>query len=167
MKHDRFLIAILVIIALIAALAVGAFFLRQSGQEYATDETADGALTNYILALQKADYQRAYTYLADGEGKPEYARFRQAYLNREMDVATVAVQIGQVQLNDGEAFIPVTILHEQRGLFSGSGFREMQTAVLVRGPSGWKISSFSYPFWGWDWYTTPIPAEKVVPPSNP
>ena len=71
MKQDRFLIGILVGVAVLVVVAVGVFFLRQNDQTYIAEDTPDGVVHNYVLAIQLGDYDRAYGYLAEGEGKPD------------------------------------------------------------------------------------------------
>lgn len=159
MRQDRFLIIILVVIGLIAALALVTFFTRQGNMNYGPEDTPEGALRNYSLALQKKDYQRAYSYLADGTGKPDYDHFRQAFLTNENSVDSTAVQIGTATITGKEALVGVTLLHNQSDPFSGM-YRDHQTAVLNQVNGAWKISSFAYPYWGWDWYQN---APKAVP----
>ena len=65
MKQDRFLVGILIFIGVLVVVALALFFIRQDNQVYVADDTPDNIVRNYALALQKQDFQRAYTYLAD------------------------------------------------------------------------------------------------------
>jgi len=56
MGKDRFLLGILLAIAALALLAVILFLTRQSGQQgYVADDTPEGVLRNYVLALENKD----------------------------------------------------------------------------------------------------------------
>ena len=81
MKQDRFLIGILVGIGVLVVLALGLFFTRQDTQEYQTDDTPEGVVHNYVLALYRGDHEKAYGYLAEGENKPSYNEFREPFFN--------------------------------------------------------------------------------------
>ena len=67
MKQDRFLLIILIFILLLTATAVGVYLFRQGEQTYLADTTPENIVRNYVLALQKQDYQRAYSYLQKKE----------------------------------------------------------------------------------------------------
>ena len=77
MKKVRFLIGILAGIGVLITAALVVFFIRQGdGQTYMGENTPDGIVHNYVLALQQGDFQKAYGYLADEEGKPGFGSFR-------------------------------------------------------------------------------------------
>ena len=69
MKQDRFLVGILIFIGLLVVAALALFFIRKDTQVYAADDTPDHIVPNYVLAVQKQDFQRAYNYLADKRRK--------------------------------------------------------------------------------------------------
>lgn len=160
-KEDRFLLAILAGIGLLVLAALGLFFLRQQGQDYGPEDAPEGVLRNYILALDKEDYARAYTYLYDAPNKPDLDQFQRAFLNQRLETSNTAVQIGEARLNGDEAVVALALIHPSSGPFS-EGFRETVNAQLKRSAGGeWKISSLPYPLWDWSWYTpeaaTPAP----------
>jgi len=157
MKNDRFLTGILIFIALLVIVAVTLFFVRGEQQAYLAEDTPEGVVHNYALALQDSDYERAYGYLADLENKPGYETFRQAFLRKEIDPSMSALQIGEVHLeDDGEsAWVDVTILYAGSGLFD-TGWSSSDRGTLIQQEGAWKISYLPYPYWGWDWYTDPI-----------
>ncbi len=154
MKQDRFLLVILIVIALLTAAALAVFFLRQdAGQEYGSEETPEGVVRNYLLALQKGDIERAYGYLSEAGGKPSLERFRQAALNGPMEIARVAALIGETRQSGGDAVVEMTMIHGGNGPFEDS-YLEPGRAVLQQDASGaWKISNMPYAYWHWDWYT--------------
>ncbi|MBW8012441.1 MAG: hypothetical protein FVQ83_14595 [Chloroflexi bacterium] len=60
---DKFLIAIVVGVIILAAAAIGVA-LMQSEAAYLSDDTPEGVTHNYLLAIQNEDYERAYSYLS-------------------------------------------------------------------------------------------------------
>jgi hypothetical protein len=160
MKQDRFLIGILVFIGLLVVAALALFFVRNGAPAYATEDTPQGILRNYVVALQKGDYQRAYSYLADGPAKPTYDQFLASYMSSRLDINNSALEIGEVQVESNDrVFFSVTVVHAPGGVFD-SGWSTPDKAILVQQAGGWKISYLPYPYWGWDWYTpTPAPAK--------
>jgi hypothetical protein len=150
--RDRFLLIVLLVIAALAALAVGLFFLRQGQQDYVSDDTPQGVVRNYVLALEKKDFQRAYGYLRAGQGKPDFERFRQDLLARQLDISSAAVRIGETQPSGDDVLVALVVIRSGGGPF-GDVYRESSSAVLARDEAGaWKIASMPYPYWGWDWY---------------
>jgi len=62
--QDKLLLGIVIgILALV--LAVFGITLLRPEAAYQSDEVPDGVVHNYLLALQKGDFERAYQYLAD------------------------------------------------------------------------------------------------------
>jgi hypothetical protein len=160
--RDRFLLAILGSIVLLAALAVGLFFIRQGQQVYALEDTPQSILRNYVLALEKKDFERAYASLREGEGKPDFERFRQGFLTRQLDLSGAALQIGEAQPSGDDFIVSLVVIRSGGGPFADA-YREPNSATLVKDSAGeWKIAGMPYPYWGWDWYNPglikPVPA---------
>ena len=152
MAKDRFLLIVLAVIAGLAVLAVGLFFLRQGQPDYGPEDTPQGAVRNYVVALEKKDFQRAYAYLREGQGKPDFDRFRQDFLARQLDISGTAVQIGETQPSGADVLVSLQVIRSSGGPF-GDVSRESNSAVLTKDAAGvWKIASMPYPYWGWDWY---------------
>lgn len=162
MKQDRFLLGILIFIGLLVVAALVLFFVRNEKPAYGPEDTPEGVLYNYAVALQLHDYERAYGYLAQKENKPTYNAFHQAFLTRQLDTGTTALQIGNVQmLENGEAWVSVTIQFAGNGLLD-NGWSNNDKGTLVRQNGAWKITYLPNPYWGWDWYQpTPLP---IKPP---
>jgi len=162
MKEDRFLLAILAGIGLLVLAALGLFFMRQQGQDYGPEDSPEGVLRNYIFALENEDYARAYSYLYEAANKPDFDQFQRAFLNQRLDTANAAVQIGEARRNNGEAIVPLVIIHPGSGPFS-EGYRETVNGQLRQNAEGkWQISSLPYPLWEWNWYT-PATSEPAKP----
>jgi hypothetical protein len=159
MKQDRFLIGILVFIGVLIIAALGLFLFRSRAAAYRPEDTPAGVVYNYVLALQRRDYSRAYGYLADGPSKPSFDQFQQAFFTYQIDPSTSALQVGETQmLSNGDAWVNLTT--QYGGGFIDRGYASTNRAALVKQGGAWKIVSLPYPFWGFDWYTpTPLPAK--------
>jgi len=162
MKQDRFLMGILIFIGVLVAAAMVLFFVRNQKPTYGAEDTPEGVLYNYAVALQLHDYKRAYGYLAEKDNKPTYNAFHQAFLTRQLDTGASAMQIGNVEmLESGEAWVNVTIQFAGNGLLD-NGWSSNDKGTLVRQKGAWKITYLPNPYWGWDWYQpTPLP---IKPP---
>lgn len=156
MKQDRFLTGILLGIAVLVLLALAVFFIRRDDLVYVDEATPQGVVQNYIVALQKQDYEKAYTYLADLENKPTYQQFRESFFNNYVSPTGVGVEILQTETSDDLATVGLSIIYNQRGLFESSS-RYVETARLVRQAGAWKIKQMPYQLWAFDWYQpTPV-----------
>jgi hypothetical protein len=152
MKQDRFLMGILIFIGVLVVAALALFFIRKDSQAYDAEDSPVGVIRNYALALQKQDFARAYSYLADEDGKPDYETFRKVFLSNQLDFSSNAVQVGKVQfMGGGEATVSVTVLYAGSGPFN-EGWSSADTASLVQQGSAWKLISMAYPYWSYDWY---------------
>jgi hypothetical protein len=160
MKQDRFLVGILIFIGLLVVAALALFFIRRDNQVYVAEDTPDNIIRNYALALQKQDFQRAYTYLEDTVSKPTYDAFRRAFLTNQLNTSSNALQVGSVQyISSGEATVGLTILYASYGPFSQSS-SSTDSATLVQQGGVWKISYMPYPYWSFDWQ---VPQPTLMP----
>jgi len=153
LKQDRFLLGILIGIALLVVVAVGLFLSRRGVQDYGPEDTPQGVIRNYILALEKGDYERAYGYLHAGDSKPSYEQFRSAFLSRQLDTSNTSVQIiGELHETSEDAIVNLVVIRGGTGPFADA-YRESTQALLEKDKQGdWKIVNLPYPYWGWDWY---------------
>lgn len=154
MKNDRFLVVIISFIGLLVVLAVILYFVRQEPQDYGPEDSPQGVVRNYVLALQDGDYQRAYGYLQENENKPDFSTFQQMTLQNEIGTAPVAVQLGETQITADHARVGLTLIHFNADPLSRS-WDESSAALLTLQDGNWRIASMPYPYWGWDWYTNP------------
>jgi hypothetical protein len=163
MRQDRFLSGILIFIGVLVLLAVSLFWIRQRGeQSYGPEDAPEGVVRNYVLALQKGDYPRAYSYLANLDGRPDSIQFQQSMSNNSRSIADSAIQIGATQtISAQESSVLLDIVQNQGGLFSNP-YHQSQTASLVRQGTAWKIRNMPYPYWSFD-----IPAAPVKPTLTP
>ncbi len=147
--RDRFLLGILIGIGVLVVAALILFFARQGQATYGDDSTPAGALQNYFLAIQKRDYARAYSYLADQPGKLGLDDFRRPFLSYQAgEISRTAVEIGETTLDQQNqtATIQVLILGASQGLFD-TGSRRQDVATLVQQNGAWKVLSAPYPYW--------------------
>lgn len=151
MKQDRFLLGILVGIAVLIVVALGLFFTRQDTQTYLTTDTPEAVAFNYVLAVTEKDYQKAYSYLADLDHKPTYDEFRQSFFNGMVNPDEVGVDVGEATVHGDEASVELNLVYSASDPFS-SGYRNEDKALLVRQSDAWKISSMPYNFWDYNWY---------------
>jgi hypothetical protein len=162
MRQDKFLIAILGVIAALVVVALGLFFLRQGQQTYLNQDTPSGVVHDYILALQKGDFQRAYNYLYDAADKPTLFAFKGTFANNQLEISTSSAQVGDEQITGDLAEVNVILTQNQTDLFS-SPYQNNQPAELTRQNGTWKIQMVPYPYWGYDWYLISMPNGKVAP----
>lgn len=162
MKQDRFLIGILIFIVVLVAIALGLFFMRQDTLTYGKDDTPEGVVHNYALAIQNMDFERAYGYMAKGDTKPDFETFRQAFLTRQLDTSQATIQVGASRnLGPTEAVVDVAVVYASSDPFSRP-YSNSQSATLVKENGKWKLTFMPNPFWGWDWYN-PTPKSTVAP----
>ncbi len=152
MKQDRFLIGILIGIGVLVVAALVVFFTGQSQATYLPEDTPDGVVHNYVLAVLNKDYPRAYGYLADLDSKPSYDTFRQAFAVGRVNPGENGIKVGAAEITGDSATVDVTMLNPSGGPFS-SGFNDVGRAQLVMQNGTWKISSMpAYNVWDFSWY---------------
>ena len=155
MKQDRFLTGILIGIAVLVVVAVAVFFLRNDTQTYISEDTPEGVVHNYVVALLDDDYEKAYAYLADLEHKPTYEQFRDSFLKGMVNPNNMAVDIGKAEVSNDTASVEVALIYNSTDPFSTSYRDTSQRAVLVKQSGLWKLSSLPYNFWDYSWYSEP------------
>jgi hypothetical protein len=159
MKQDRFLTGILIGIAVLIVIALGVFFTRKDNLVYVDESNPAGVVQNYIVAVQKHDYEKAYAYLADLKDKPTYQQFRESFFNNYVSPAGTGVEILTTEISDDLASVELSLIYNQSGLFS-SDYRNIDYARLVLQQGAWKIKQLPGNFWAYDWYQpTPQPVK--------
>ncbi len=152
MKQDRFLTGILIGIGILIVAALVVFFTRQNQPSYSSQDTPDGVVHDYVLAILNKDYQKAYGYLADLNYKPTFAQFRQSFVVGKMNVGDAGIKVGTVSVTGDDATVEVSMVYAAGDPFS-SGYSNVGTAQLVRQNGLWKISSMpTYNIWDYSWY---------------
>jgi hypothetical protein len=152
MKQDRFLIGILIGIGAVILVALALFFVRQDAAVYRPDDTPEGVVYNYALAVTNGDYQKAYPYLADLDRKPSYEAFRSGFFGGAVNPRDVGLDVGAAEIDGDQAFVDLTLIFSPGDPFS-SGYRNNDRAQLVRQGAAWKLKSMPmYNFWDYNWY---------------
>lgn len=165
MQRDRFLFAIIIGIGVLVLVALVLFFIRQGNTSYQDETTPTGVISNYVLALQARDYQRAHDYLADLPKMPSLTSFQEPFLQYQAsELANTPVEIGEVITNEAlqTAVVQITLVRGGRG-FLDEVYREAQTAHLVKQDGMWKIIDFPYPYWSYEWTINQTP--EILPPQ--
>ena len=160
MKSDRFLLAILGGIAVIVILSLVVFFTRSRQVDYVADDSPEAVTQNYILAIHRQDYERAYAYLAAGETAPTYEQFRQFFFNQANAIANTSVQITSADVSGEQATVGLNVLHGGGGLLSDP-YRETTAAVLAQSSGGWRIVQLPHPYASWDWFQEAVPSRPL------
>lgn len=159
MKQDRFLLGILIGIAVLVLLSLVVFFARPSGLEYGEESTPEGVVRNFIVAIHKEDYEKAYAYLAEDEHKPTFEAFSQPLMLAYIDPASNGVEVLTSQTSADRATVKMSIYYNSSDPFSG-GYSNTDQASLLRQDGQWKIRQMPYPFWYYDWYEEPYEQPK-------
>ena len=153
MKNDRFLTVILIVIALLVVASVSVFFLRQDSAVYLPEDTPESIVHNYILAVQDADYKRAYDYLAEKENKPTFDEFEEFYLFDQYRGGGAGIQIGETLIVADAARVEVTVMdNNSGGIFFDRYYDYIESARLLKEEGKWKIIEMPYSYWMWEWY---------------
>jgi hypothetical protein len=158
MQRDRFLTGILVGIGVLVLLALILFFVRDRGVDYVDESTPAGVVQNYVLSLQRRDYERAHAYLSVQAALVPLDRFVEHFSSYGGDqIAQSAIEIGEtIDLPDGKATVRITIIRGSGGIFDGV-YRQMESVSLQQENGAWKITAAPYPYWdyGWDFPSPP------------
>lgn len=159
MRQDRFLLGILIAIGALIVIALVMFFARRDQQDYTRENSPDGVIHDYALAVINGEYERAYAYLGDARYKPSYEEFRKAFLSRDVDPRNAGLEIGEIEVVGDNAYVTVYLLYQASDPFS-SGRRSHEIAHLERQNGEWKLLKMPYSFWAYDWYQpTPKPID--------
>lgn len=152
---DKVLIGIVAGIILLIILAL-VMTLSKPAPEYQVDNTPEGVAHNYLLALQKEEYERAYSYLSPKLSgyPPTLDRFtiqvsRNSWSFRLTEGVTLSVESAKITGNTA-----IVTVHESR-FREGDLFDSGQTSntfnMNLRFENGeWKIYGSPYYFvWCW------------------
>ena len=154
MKNDKFLIGIIAGIGLLVVVAIIMVLTRGQGEDYIADDAPAGVVHNYFLALQRKDYDRAYSYLADDlQSKPDLDKFIRDMDSQRYGSSEASLQMGETRLDDERSQVDVSITtYSGGGIFDSGSYSSQETAHLRLDAEGkWKLISFPYPYWGYDW----------------
>ena len=153
MKQDRFLTGILIGIGVLVIAALAVFFIRRDTQTYVQEDTPEGVVHNYVVAILNKEYEKAYGYLADLDNKPAFDEFRNSFVTGILgNPGNAAVDVGDSEVAGEDATVEVAMIFNPSDPFS-TGYRDVQNAILVQQGGEWKISSMpTYYLWDFNWY---------------
>jgi len=157
MNKGKYLLLILSGIVLLSIIALYLLISHQESKGYVAEDTPSGVIYNYIYAIQKRDFDRAYSYLADGRGKPSLAFFKSIFYNERRYFASVNVLIMDERIIKAktkgvpDAVVEFVIVDSDSTAFIASHYTS-NVARLVQQDGKWKIIYFPCPYWGLDWY---------------
>lgn len=157
-KPDKFLIAIVAGIVLLIAAAFLVVLLQPS-PEYQAEDTPEGVTHNYLLALQREEYDRAYRYLSPSlPGYPHspdtfYRDVGSIWSLRDLQEGSVTLTVESSQITGERAVVSVRQTTFYGGELFDSGQSTSFLDVDLRLEEGeWKIVGADR-YWYWCWST--------------
>jgi hypothetical protein len=149
-RTDKFLLSIVAGIVLLVAAGFALMLLRPK-PGYLADDTPAGVANNYLLALQREDYERAYRYLSpELPGyPPDAATFGEYAGSGYGGGDSVSVEVIDVSQSGDHATVSFlqTAFYEG-GLFSSGSYENEFQMQLVRANGQWWVEHSDY-YWGW------------------
>ncbi len=152
---DKFLVALVVGIVILIGVALTVVLLRPK-PAYQAEDTPAGVAYNYLLALKREDYTRAYGYLShDLAGYPEtQAKFttdikEMSYYFFDDDSTSLNVSSSDVTGDWATVTVEQTTFYSG-GLFNSNHYTSTFDMTLLRDSQGWKIGG-SESYWAWCW----------------
>lgn len=147
---DRFLIAIVggVLIVVVVAFVV---VLRRPAPTFAEENTAEGVVHNYLLALRQQDYVRAYSYLSPSlKGYPnsveafvENIQSNKYNFSLDDDSDTLEIESSR-RLGIATETIEVSVRETRYyggGIFGSNQYSNVFEMELQRENGAWKIAT--------------------------
>lgn len=149
MKNDRFLLGILIFIVVLVIAALALYFTGGSEQAYLPEDTPGAIVHNYVLALTKSEYARAYEYLANEDDRPTVAEFQRFFTQGE-PMQNAGLRVGEADIIEDQAVVRVTVTWGSSGPFDG-GYNAEDSALLILEDGAWKIQQMPFPYWEYSW----------------
>jgi len=145
-KQDRFLMIILGVIGVLIVVAIGMFFVRQNTQVYKSDDTPEGVVHNYLLALNQEDYEKAYFYIAPSDIKPEYEDFEREMTRKRPQLLQTSVRILSTEIDETQATVKLSTTREETELFVQPRSYDQQAKLILQ-DGVWKLAQMPYFLW--------------------
>jgi len=164
MRNDRFLVSIIIGLAILAIAAIVVVGGRSRQEGYVDDSAPTGVVHNYVLALQLDDAPRAYSYLAATDHKPTLNEFRRLNARSHDPSQAASVRLGETHIDGDDATVELVVLSLRSGIFLVNELTERNdVALLVRQDGIWLLMQMPYEFWTYEWYRQ----ERVPVPLSP
>ena len=144
MDTDRFFRWMIGGIALLAVTAVGVALYRQRQAHYRQENTPEAVVYNYLLALRRGEWGKAYDLLGNVPCKPQRTVFEMTMGNWRF---FPAVDIEDVRQQGEKAWVTLRFYYDT-GPFGGlAEVRDSSSMVLRRENGRWKIIEVPPPIW--------------------
>lgn len=154
---DKWLLGIVVGAILLVAAAIAVTVLRPK-PSYRSDAAPAGVAFNYLLALKKKDYPRAYSYLSPTlPGYPANVdKFTDAIAdNYNFDFEHVALDTGDTEQRGNRTIVKVKkTTFSSDGLYGSQQYTSSFDVVLRHEGNAWKIIHADE-YWAWAWEEKP------------
>ena len=141
----------IVIIALVLATVLLVFLTKGNEVDLLPEDTPQGVVQRYLIALQDRNYQEAFNYLsfAPSENINSYADWvRMRGVPRISDEATWKATLGETMQNGDNATVQVIIEALRLGGPFDNPVRSQQMSFQLKRIDGqWLITSPTYIFW--------------------
>ena len=154
---DKFLMAIVAGVVILVAVAFVLTLLRVNAPQYQAEDTPEGVVHNYLVALQLEEYERARSYLsptlpgypADAEQFAADVDRASYQFGRYNDDVSLAVESANVQGDKAKVVVRKTVFY--RGDLFDTGESSYTFYVTVRREGGaWKIAA-AEEYWSECW----------------
>lgn len=154
---DKFLLAIVTGVVILVAIVFALTLTRANVPQYQAEDTPQGVVHNYLVAMQLEEYERARSYLSPTlAGYPADAdQFaadvdRASYqFSRYSDDVSLAIESADVQGDKAKVVVRKTVFH-RNFLFDGGGSSSTFDVTLRREGSAWKIATAGM-YWSSCW----------------
>jgi len=154
---DKFLIAIIAGVAILVAVVFALTLLRFNAPQYQVEDTPEGVVHNYLLALELQEYERARSYLSPTlPGYPADADQFDADVDRDSyqfgrygDDVSLAVESADVRGDKAKVVVRQTVFYREF-LFGGGESSSTFDVTLRREGGVWKIATAAM-YWSPCW----------------
>jgi hypothetical protein len=134
------------IIGLLVAAVLILFFVRRNSQAYQPEDTPEGVLHNYVLALNLEDYEKAYGYIALSDFKPDLAEYKREMAAKRPQLLQTSIRILSVQIEENQAEITLSTTREEVEPFEQPRSYN-QKAMLIFQDGAWQLAQMPYFLW--------------------
>ena len=157
---DKFLVVILGGITLLVIL-IGIFVLTRPEPTYKTEDTPEGVVYNYLLALENGDYERALSYISVCvKNRPSSA----GELSRLVENSRIfhdlhsdtSLYISSSEITDDGIEIEVQQTRfDNAGPFDNSVNHDNFVMLAINEAGEWKLVD-GEDYWRWNWTLDPL-----------
>lgn len=143
-RTDRFVLAVSGIVLLLIALAVGSVALAQRREPPRLSDTSPtGVVYNYLAALDREEYETAYSYLSSSTrawiSLDEFRR-RAPRLSMSPPGRTTSASLSNERITGDRARVTIAVTtFYPSGPFGGNEYTRTDELDLVREGGAWKI----------------------------